>query len=416
MIFAQEQPFQGQCTYSSATTHNLISPLGDASTYRPSTQCVLVDSDLRDPYRASSVPIYQTATFRQSGVTEMGEYDYSRSGNPTRTHLESHLAKLMHAHSALAVSSGMSALDIIIRLVKSGEEIIAGDDVYGGTNRLLAYVKQTNNIKVYHTDTTNIDAIQRLITPLTKLVLLETPTNPMCKIADIPSISNLVHTICPSALVVVDNTMMSPYLQKPLDLGADIVYHSATKFLSGHHDLMAGAVGVKNPELAEKLYFVVNAIGCGLAPFDAFLLARGIKTLSVRVDRQQQSAMLIASYLESHGIETWYPGLKSHPQHDLHMSMAKGGGAVLSFRTNCVDRSISVVNATKIWGISVSFGSVNSLISMPCRMSHASIPAEIRKERNLPEDVIRLCVGIEDVQDLISDLHYALVLAGCIKI
>ncbi|KAJ1344683.1 hypothetical protein BSLG_000206 [Batrachochytrium salamandrivorans] len=342
--------------------------------YRPATECVHVEATgVRDVYNASSVPIYQTATFRQTGASEMGEYDYTRSGNPTRTHLESHLAKLMHAQSALAVSSGMGALDTITRLVKAGEEIIAGDDIYG-----------------------------------------ETPTNPLIKIANIPEIAKLVHDTCPNALVVVDNTMMSPYLQKPLDLGADITYHSATKYLSGHHDLMAGVVGVKDPALAESLYMIVNATGCGLAPFDSFLLMRGIKTLSVRMDRQQASAMYIADYLESKGFVVRYPGLKSHPQYELHRSMAKGAGAVLSFQTGCVNKSSKVVESTQIWGISVSFGCVNSLISMPCRMSHASIPAAVRKERSLPEDLIRLCVGIEDVNDLQEDLEAALIAAGCI--
>ncbi|KAH6564064.1 hypothetical protein BASA50_006979 [Batrachochytrium salamandrivorans] len=384
--------------------------------YRPATECVHVEATgVRDVYNASSVPIYQTATFRQTGASEMGEYDYTRSGNPTRTHLESHLAKLMHAQSALAVSSGMGALDTITRLVKAGEEIIAGDDIYGGTNRLLAYLRTHNNIAVHHTDTTQISSIKSLLNPsLTRLVLLETPTNPLIKIANIPEIAKLVHDTCPNALVVVDNTMMSPYLQKPLDLGADITYHSATKYLSGHHDLMAGVVGVKDPALAESLYMIVNATGCGLAPFDSFLLMRGIKTLSVRMDRQQASAMYIADYLESKGFVVRYPGLKSHPQYELHRSMAKGAGAVLSFQTGCVNKSSKVVESTQIWGISVSFGCVNSLISMPCRMSHASIPAAVRKERSLPEDLIRLCVGIEDVNDLQEDLEAALIAAGCI--
>ncbi|KAJ3129633.1 cystathionine beta-lyase [Nowakowskiella sp. JEL0407] len=382
--------------------------------YRPATECVHIQSGVKDNYNASSIPIYQSATFKQSSVSEMGEYDYSRSGNPTRTHLETHLAKLMNAKSAFAISSGMGAMDVITRLVKSGEHIVAGDDIYGGTNRLLSFLEKHNNISVSHVDTTNPDRVIASVTPKTTMVLLETPTNPLIKIADIEAISAGVHAVNPSALVVVDNTMMSPYLQKPLNHGADIVYHSGTKYLSGHHDLMAGVIGVKNELLGEKIYFIINATGCGLAPFDCFLLLRGIKTLSVRIERQQQSAMKIAEYLEAHGFKVRYPGLRSHPQYDIHARLATGPGAVLSFETGSIEKSEKVVESTRLWSISVSFGCVNSLISMPCQMSHASIPAHIRQERELPEDLIRLCIGIEDVDDLLEDLEAALIAAALI--
>ncbi|KAI8808493.1 cystathionine beta-lyase [Cladochytrium replicatum] len=387
-----------------------VSVAGQKKRYKPATECVYIESNVKDPYNSSSVPIYQTATFKQTDATEMGEYDYSRSGNPTRTHLETHLAKIMSAKRAFAISSGMGAMDVITRLVKSGEQIVAGDDLYGGTNRLLTYLKSHNTV-VHHIDTTNAEAILPFLCPETKMVMLETPTNPLMKIADIKTISDFVHARCPDAIVVVDNTMMSPYLQKPLELGADIVYHSGTKYLSGHHDLMAGVIGVKNEALAEKIYFVINATGCGLAPFDCFLLLRGVKTLSVRMDRQQANAEKIAAYLEDKGFRVRYPGLRSHPQYELHRRMARGPGAVLSFETGDVEMSEKVVESTRLWGISVSFGCVNSLISMPCRMSHASIPAHVRKERNLPEDLIRLCIGIEDVDDLIEDLENALKVA-----
>ncbi|KAL2914749.1 cystathionine beta-lyase [Polyrhizophydium stewartii] len=418
----KQQAPQAQPPSPSLTAHSVQSsvslpplPASPLRRYRPATECVYVEpSGVRDAYNSSSVPIYQTATFKQSSATEMGEYDYSRSGNPTRSHLESHLAKLMRAKRALAISSGMSALDIIARLVKAGEEIVAGDDIYGGTNRLLTFLREHNNIIVHHADTTNIESITPLLSPKTRLVLLETPTNPLIKIADIPAIAGLVHATCPNALVVVDNTMMSPYLQNPLELGADIVYHSGTKYLSGHHDLMAGVVGVKDEALGDKLYFVVNATGCGLAPFDSFLLLRGVKTLSVRMERQQASAIRIADYLEEKGFKVRYPGLKSHPQYELHRSISRGPGAVLSFETGSVEKSERVVESTRLWAISVSFGCVNSLISMPCRMSHASIPAHVRKERALPEDLIRLCIGIEDADDLLEDLENALTIAGCL--
>lgn len=383
--------------------------------YALATELVFTESN--DQYNASSVPIYQSATFKQESATGGGgEYDYTRSGNPTRTHLERHLAKIMNATRALVVSSGMGALDVITRLLRPGDEVVTGDDLYGGTNRLLKYLSTNGGIIVHHVDTTNPNAVRAVITSKTAMVLLETPTNPLIKIVDIPRISTLTHAANPSAIIAVDNTMLSPLLQNPLDLGADIVYESGTKYLSGHHDLMAGVIAINNPALGEKLFFTINASGCGLSPFDSWLLLRGIKTLGVRMEKQQANAMRIATFLESHGFKVRYPGLLSHPQYDLHWSMARGAGAVLSFETGDVNVSERIVESARLWAISVSFGCVNSLISMPCRMSHASIDAKTRKERSLPEDIIRLCVGIEDPEDLVDDLSRALVQAGAVKV
>ncbi|KAI9890257.1 MAG: cystathionine beta-lyase [Vezdaea aestivalis] len=382
--------------------------------YALATELVFTESN--DQYNASSMPIYQSATFKQSSGSGGGEYDYSRSGNPTRTHVERHLAKVMAAKRALVVSSGMAALDVITRLLRPGDEVITGDDLYGGTNRLLKYLSTNSGIIVHHVDTTDPQAVQQVAGPKTSLVLLESPTNPLIKIADILQISNLVHAASPEALVAVDNTMLSPLLMNPLELGADIVYESATKYLSGHHDLMAGVIAVRDEKIAEKLYFTINASGCGLAPNDCFLLMRGIKTLSVRMERQQANAQRIAEFLESRGFRVRYPGLKSHPQYSLHWRMARGAGAVLSFETGSTTTSERIVEAARLWAISVSFGCVNSLISLPCRMSHASIDAKTRKERDMPEDIIRLCVGIEDAEDLIDDLSRALVQAGAVTL
>ncbi len=313
----------------------------------------------------------------------------------------------MSAERALVVSSGMGALDVITRLLRPGDEVVTGDDLYGGTNRLLKYLATHGDIVVHHVDTTNPESVRQVLGPKTAMVLLETPTNPLIKIVDIPTIAAFTHVSNPKALVAVDNTMLSPLLQNPLDLGADIVYESGTKYLSGHHDLMAGVLAVNDSALGEKLYFTINASGCGLAPFDSWLLMRGIKTLKVRLEQQQTNAQQIAEFLESHGFRVRYPGLKSHPQYELHNSMARGAGAVLSFETGDVGVSERIVEAARLWAISVSFGCVNSLISMPCRMSHASIDAKTRQERAMPEDIIRLCVGIEDVDDLIDDLSTA---------
>jgi cystathionine beta-lyase len=356
----------------------------------------------------------QSATFKQTSATGgvSNDYDYTRSGNPTRTHLEKHLAKIMRARRALVVSSGMGALDVITRLLRPGDEVVTGDDLYGGTNRLLKYLSTHGGIIVHHVDTTKPEKVREVLMPKTAMVLLETPTNPLIKIVDIPAISSLAHTVSPSCIVSVDNTMLSPLLQNPLELGADIVYESGTKYLSGHHDLMAGVLAINDDSLGEKLYFTINASGCGLSPFDSWLLMRGIKTLKVRMDTQQANAMLVAKFLESCGFRVRYPGLPSHPQYELHNSMARGAGAVLSFETGDVALSERIVESAKLWAISVSFGCVNSLISMPCRMSHASIDEKTRRERGVPEDLIRLCVGIEDGEDLVDDLRRAVSVVG----
>ena len=321
-----------------------------------------------------------------------------------RTHLERHMAKIMNANRALAVGSGMGALDVITRMLRPGDEVITGDDLYGGTNRLLTYLSSNQGIIVHHVDTTVVDRVREVITPKTAMVLLETPTNPLIKIVDLSSIARFAHEANPNALVIVDNTMLSPMLCNPLELGADIVYESGTKYLSGHHDIMAGIIACNDPAIGDKMYFTINSTGCGLSPNDSFLLMRGVKTLAIRMEKQQANAQMLAEFLENHGFRVRYPGLKSHPQYDLHWSMARGAGAVLSFETGDIAMSERIVEAARLFGISVSFGCVNSLISMPCRMSHASIDAKTRAERQMPEDIIRLCVGIEDGQDLIDDL------------
>ncbi|KAG8904660.1 cystathionine beta-lyase [Tulasnella sp. 403] len=391
----------------------LQSPPARSKPYHFSTLCATVENpSAKDQHGSSSVPIYQTATFKGVG----GEYDYSRSGNPTRSHLEHHLAKISSAKHAFAVSSGMAALDVITRLLKSGDEVIAGDDLYGGTNRLLTYLKTHQGVTVHHVDTTTPATIHPLLKPgKTAMVLLESPTNPLLKIADLATICADIRERAPEAIIVVDNTMMSPYLQRPLEHGADIVYDSGTKYLSGHHDLMAGVVVCNRDDIAKRIAFIINAVGNALTPFDSFLLLRGIKTLAIRMERQQSTAIQVARYLSSLGFVVHYPGLEDHPGYEIHQKLASGPGAVLSFTTGDKSMSERIVGGTRLWGISVSFGAVNSLISMPCVMSHASIDPAVRAARGLPEDLIRLCVGIEHPTDLIEDLEIALVQAGAIK-
>lgn len=382
--------------------------------YNIETELVFAKSN--DQYNASVAPLYQSATFKQPSLSNMGEYDYTRSGNPTRTHLQNHMAKIMKASHTFAVTSGMGCLDVITRLLKPGDEVIAGDDLYGGTHRLLTYMHNKGDLKLHHYDTTDTELIKSKITTKTRMIFLESPTNPLIKVVNVREITAHAHKVSPNTIVVFDNTMMSPVLMTPLDLGVDIQYESATKYLNGHHDIMAGILATRSPKLAEQLFYVINSTGCGLSPFDSWLLSRGLRTLAVRMERQQQNCYRIAEFLQNIGFKVRYPGLKSHPQYELHSSMCSGSGAVLSFETGSIKTSEKIVESTEIFGIAVSFGCVNSLISMPCKMSHASIDAKTREERDFPEDLIRLCIGIENCADLIDDLTKALLKSGAVKI
>ncbi|KAH0865210.1 hypothetical protein HID58_082421 [Brassica napus] len=360
-----------------------------------------------DPFDALSTPLYQTATFKQPSAIENGPYDYTRSGNPTRDALQSLLAKLDKADRAFCFTSGMAALTAVTHLLKTGDEIVAGDDVYGGSDRLLSQVVPRSGVVVKRINTTSLDEVAAAIGPRTKLVWLESPTNPRQQISDIRKIAEMAHA--QGALMLVDNSIMSPVLSRPLELGADIVMHSATKFIAGHSDVMAGVLAVKGEKLAKELYFLQNSEGSGLAPFDCWICLRGIKTMALRIEKQQENARKIAMYLSSHPRvkKVYYAGLPDHPGHHLHFSQAKGAGSVFSFITGSVALSKHLVETTKYFSIAVSFGSVKSLISMPCFMSHASIPAAVREARGLTEDLVRISAGIEDADDLISDLDIA---------
>ncbi|XP_039067312.1 cystathionine beta-lyase, chloroplastic-like isoform X2 [Hibiscus syriacus] len=377
----------------------------DVEAQEPSVSTLLVNIDSEfDPYGAMSTPLYQTATFKQPSATENGPYDYTRSGNPTRDTLERLLAKLEKADRAFCFTSGMAALSAVAQLVGSGQEIVAGDDIYGGSDRLLSRVTPKSGVLVKRVNTSDLDEVVAVIGPNTKLVWLESPTNPRLQIADIHRISEIAHAN--GALVLVDNSIMSPVLSRPLELGADIVMHSATKFIAGHSDVMAGVLAVKGESLAKELYFLQNAVGSGLAPFDCWICLRGIKTMALRVEKQQKIAEFLSSHPRVKKVN--YAGLLGHPGRDLHYSQAKGAGSVLSFSTGSLALSKHVVEATKYFSITVSFGSVKSLISLPCFMSHASIPSAVRDARGLTEDLVRISIGIEDVNDLIADLDNAL--------
>ncbi|KAL9261378.1 Cystathionine beta-lyase, chloroplastic-like protein [Drosera capensis] len=308
-------------------------------------------------------------------AVENGPYDYTRSGNPTRTVLENLIAKLEKADRALCFTSGMAALTAVTRLVGTGQEIVAGDDIYGGSDRLLSEVLPKTGIVVKRVNMCDLEEVHSGIGPWTKLVWMESPTNPRQQICDIRKVAEMAHAH--GALVLVDNSIMSPVLCRPLELGADIVMNSATKFIAGQSDVMAGALAIKGESLAKDLYFIQNAEGAGLAPFDCWICLRGIKTMVLRVEKQQENAQKIAEFLASHPRvkKVNYAGLPGHPGRSLHYSQASGAGSVLSFLTGSLALSKHVVDTTKYFSITVSFGSVKSLISLPCFMSHASIPA-----------------------------------------
>ncbi|KAL0337905.1 UNVERIFIED_CONTAM: Cystathionine beta-lyase, chloroplastic [Sesamum calycinum] len=345
----------------------------------------------------------------QPSATEYGPYDYTRSGNPTRDALERLLAKLDKADRALCFTSGMAALSasliLLERVIIQLRQPDLEDYEVSCSGQFQVCSESACCLRV---DTTNLEEVAAAIGPWTKLVWLESPTNPRQQITDIRKIAEMAHAH--GALVLVDNSIMSPVLSRPLELGADIVMHSATKFIAGHSDLMAGVLAIKGESLAKELYFLQNAEGSGLAPFDCWLCLRGIKTMALRVEKQQENAQKIAEFLASHPRvkKVNYAGLPDHPGRSLHYSQAKGAGSVLSFLTGSLALSKHIVETTKYFSITVSFGSVKSLISLPCFMSHASIPAEVREARGLTEDLVRISVGIEDVNDLIADLENAL--------
>lgn len=374
---------------------------------KTATRCVRIVSD-RDPYGAVAPPIYQTATFRQPSAVDCGEYDYSRSANPTRALVEAQIAALEGGRSACAFASGMAALSAVTRLVRTGEEIVAGDDLYGGTCRLLSKVAPRHGIRVRYVDTSDPVAVEAALSPATRLLLVETPTNPLLRIADLDRLAALARRR--GVLFAVDNSLLSPCLQQPLAHGAHLVIHSATKALCGHSDVSGGAVVTDDPALHEEIAFFANAEGAGLAPFDSWLLLRGIKTLALRIERQCASAQRVAEHLAAHPVvqRVFFPGLPGSPGREIHARQAKGPGPVVSFTTGDPDLSRRVVEAARLFTIAVSFGSVGSSISLPCHMSHASIPEELRGRLGPPADLVRLSIGIEDVDDLLADLMQAL--------
>ncbi len=357
-------------------------------------------------------PVYQTSTFVQNspGQPVNPDYEYSRAANPTRTALENALASLENGARGLAFSSGLAATDCLLRSFKAGDEVIAMDDLYGGTYRMFTRIYKDSGIKFHFVDMNDIAKFESLINENTKLVWVETPTNPLMKLADIAEISKI--TKAKNILFAVDNTFATPYLQRPLDLGADIVMHSATKYLGGHSDVIAGALIIKDKGLGDQLHFQQFATGATLGPMDSFLVLRGIKTLHLRVQRHCENGAKVVEFLANHPkINTvYYPGLESHPFHEIAKKQMSGFGGMVSFtfQSGKKEDAIAFLEKLEVFTLAESLGGVESLANHPALMTHASIPEDKRKEIGITDDLVRLSVGVEDADDLIADLKQAL--------
>jgi len=361
-------------------------------------------------YGAVMPPIYQTSTYSQTKPGEHQGYEYSRTHNPTRTALENSLASIENGNFGLAFSSGLSAIDAILKLFEPGDEIISTNDLYGGSYRLFDKVFKKFGLKFIFSDLQNTEKIKDLISDRTKMIWVETPTNPMMNLIDINSISRLCKKN--KILLAVDNTFATPYLQKPLDLGADIVMHSATKYLAGHSDVILGALIVNDDILAEQLYFLQNSSGAICGPMDSFLTLRGIKTLHVRMERHCFNAEKIVEFLSNHKKidKLYWPGISTHPNHELAKTQMSGFGGMISFTTKNGDfKSVQeITSKLKVFTLAESLGGVESLANHPASMTHASIPKDLREKTGVVDSLIRLSVGIEDHEDLINDLNQAI--------
>ena len=355
-------------------------------------------------------PVFLTSTYAQTSPGKpVGDYEYSRASNPTRQALEDALASIENGARGLAFSSGLAATDCLLRMFKAGDEVIAMDDLYGGTYRMFTRIYKDSGIKFHFVDMNDIAGFQALINENTKLVWVETPTNPLMKLADIQEIAKI--TKAKNILFAVDNTFATPYLQKPLDLGADIVMHSATKYLGGHSDVIAGALIIKDKDLGDELHFKQFATGGTLGPMDSFLVLRGIKTLHLRVQRHCENGEKVAAFLSNHPeVETvYYPGLPSHPFHEIAKKQMSGFGGMVSFtfKSGKKEDAIAFLEKLKVFTLAESLGGVESLANHPALMTHASIPEDKRKEIGITDDLVRLSTGVEDIDDLLADIEQA---------
>ncbi len=357
---------------------------------------------------AITVPIYQTSTFVQEELGKHKGYEYARTSNPTRSALERNLAALERGRFGFAFASGMAAINALMTLLKAGDHVVAGHNLYGGSFRLFEKVLKDFGLSFSYADTTRLEGVKPALRPNTRLLFIETPTNPVMEITDVRAAAALAHQH--GLLLAVDNTFMSSYFQRPLELGADIVIHSTTKYLNGHSDGVGGAILLNDPALAERLKFIQNAAGAILGPFDSWLVLRGVKTLAVRMLQHNENGLAVANYLEKHPKvrKVFYPGLPSHPQFELAKKQMTGFGGMLSFDTGSLGNARTALESVRLCSLAESLGGVETLVSHPSTMTHASVPPEERKRLGITDGLIRISVGIEDVEDIIADLHQAL--------
>ncbi len=354
------------------------------------------------------VPIYQTSTFLQEELGKHKGYEYARTSNPTRAALERNLAALESGDFAFAFASGMAAINALFTLLKSGDHIVSGKNLYGGTFRLFERVLKNFGLEFSYANTCRVEEIEQAIRPNTRFIYIETPTNPIMELTDIAAAAGIAHAH--SAILAVDNTFMSPYFQRPLELGADVVLHSTTKYLNGHSDGVGGAVILKDAELAGRLKFIQNAAGAILGPMDSWLVLRGVKTLAVRMRQHNENGMAVARHLASHPKvkKVYYPGLPDHPQHELAQRQMTGFGGMLAFEIGSLENAKTVLKWVQLCSLAESLGGVETLISHPATMTHASVPREDRMRIGITDGLVRISVGIEEAEDLIADLDQAL--------
>lgn len=378
--------------------------------YQFNTKCLHGNNEKKpvDSTGAISYPIYQTATFAHPSVGNSTGYDYSRSQNPTREQLELIVASLEGGAQAVAFSSGMAAVNALMEIFQPGDHILASDDLYGGSIRIFDHINTKNGLEISYINTSEIDDIKKHIQTNTKAIFVETPTNPMMNVTDLSKVSELAKQH--GLLLIADNTFLSPYFQNPIALGADVVLHSGTKFLGGHNDTLAGLLVLATDELAEKIRFISKTTGAGLAPFDSWLILRGIKTLALRMEAQQKNALVLANWLEQQPKVTtvYYIGLPCHPGYEINKNQSRGFGSMISFHVDNPQTAVNILNKVKLIQYAESLGGVESLITYPMLQTHADIPEDIREQKGINNLLLRLSVGIEHIDDLIADLEQAI--------
>lgn len=378
--------------------------------YHFETRCIHGDSSFakEHPFGSIGVPIYQTATFAHPGVGRSTGYDYTRESNPTRAELEKIISSLEGAYDSVACSTGMAAILICLELFAADSHIICSEDLYGGSVRLFRTVGESRGLRFSYVDTSDAELVEQTIHENTKALYIETPSNPTMKVTDLRKMKYLADKY--DLLLIVDNTFLSPYFQNPLALGADIVLHSGTKFLGGHNDTLSGIICTSRKDLAERIRYLYKTVGCCLSPFDSFLLIRGIKTLSVRMEKQQSSAQALAEWLKGQKKikEVYYVGLPEHPGYEVNRRQARGAGSMISFRADSAETAKGILERVKLISYAESLGGVESLITYPMLQTHGDVPAKIREKLGITDCFLRLSVGIENVNDLIADLKQAL--------